>query len=54
VSDAGTATEAAHDAVASGPPMAPAQAQRPELAVAAAFAGGLLAALVLRRIAGGD
>jgi hypothetical protein len=54
VSDAGTATQAAPDEVASGPPMPPPQALRPELAVAAAFAGGLLAALVLRRIAGGD
>lgn len=54
MSDAGTATQAASEAVASGPPMPPAQAQRPELAVAAAFAGGLFVALVLRRVAGGD
>jgi hypothetical protein len=54
VSDAGTATQAGPDPVVTGQPMPPVQAQRPELAVAAAFAGGLVAALVLRRIAGGD
>jgi hypothetical protein len=54
VTDAGTATQASPDEVVSGLPTPPAQAERPELAVAAAFAGGLLAALVLRRIAGGD
>ena len=54
MSDAGTATQSAPDDAVSGPPMPPAQAQRPELAVAAAFAGGLIAALLLRRMAGGD
>jgi hypothetical protein len=53
VSDEGTGTQPAADAIVSGPPVE-AQAQRPELAVAAAFAGGLLAAIVLRRIAGGN
>ncbi len=33
-----------------GDPFAPASAPKPELAVAAAFAGGFLLALVLRRI----
>ena len=54
MSDAGTATEPSAGAATTTPPMPASPGERPELAVAAAFAGGLLAALLLRRIAGGD
>lgn len=54
MTDVGTATQPAPDEIVSGPPIVDPAAQRPELAVAAAFAGGLLAAILLRRIASGD
>ena len=68
MSDEATRAQAAADAGATGgvntgawPPGDPGQAgelgaaaQRPELAVAAAFGGGLLAAILLRRLASDD
>jgi hypothetical protein len=69
VSDEATEAQAASDAGATGavnvgawpPPAEPGQAgefaaagQHPEVAVAAAFGGGLLAAILLRRLASRD